>query len=261
MHGCFGFLQLAQRERASKRVNGRKEKSIKSGNSSNSGDNRDRAATAMATRFRNAFWLQSNGFAPQVFLFRNIETGQVVYSQTPHVTKYQIGQQFFRPNKENKKPHPRHDIWRPLAVAQFENYQKSVQAYHALVELRYLREVKRKKDSQALRKLNEYNRIWCSGQYRPTYTMEATADLSTVIDELNLSSNCKIYWDGLWWRGDANLWNQSIQHEDMERYGRREKFVILDEIREKGLLDFKQNISTNNGEQLDHVQPELQPQA
>lgn len=216
-------------------------------------------ATVMATRFRNAFWLKTNDFAPQVFLFRNIETGQVIYSQTPHVTKYQIGQQFFRPNKENKKPLPRHDIWRPLAVAQFQNYQNSVQAYHALVELRYLREVKRKKDSQALRKLNEYNRTWCSGQYRPTYTMEATADLSTVIDELKLAENCKIYWDGLWWRGDAKLWNDSVQHEDMERYGRREKFVILDEIRAKGLLDFAKNNPVPHVEE--QAQPQVQAQA
>lgn len=193
----------------------------------------------MATKFRNSFWLKNNEFAPQIFLFRNIETGQVVYSQTPHVTKYQIKQQFFRPNKENKKPHPRHDIWRPLAVAQFDNYQNAVQAYHGLVELRFMRQVSKKDQAQSMRKLNEYNRIWSSGQYRPTYTMESTADLSTVIDELKLSKNCKIYWDGLWWRGDAKHWNQDIAHIDMERFGRREKFVILDEIREKGLLDFK----------------------
>lgn len=192
----------------------------------------------MASKFRNSFWLQSNGFAPQVFIFRNIETGQTIYSQTPHVTKYQIKQQFFRPNKENKLPHPRHDIWRPLAVVQLENYQKAVQAYHALVELRFMRQVSKKEQSQALRKLNNYERIWCSGQYRPTYTMESTADLSTVIDELDLSKNCKIYWDGLWWRGDAKHWNDQVEHLDMERFGRREKFVILDEIREKGLLDF-----------------------
>lgn len=192
----------------------------------------------MASKFRNSHWLKTNDFAPQVFLFRNIETGQVVYSQTPHITKFQINQQFFRPNKENKKPHPRHDIWRPLAVAQFHNYQNAVQAYHGLVELRFMRQVSKKDESQAMRKLNEYHRVWYSGQYRPTYTMEATADLSAVIDELKLSENCKVYWDGLWWRGDSKLWNENIEHIDMERFGRREKFVILDEIREKGLLDF-----------------------
>ena len=213
----------------------------------------------MATKFRNSFWLKTNEFAPQVFLFRNIETGQVVYSQTPHVTKYQIKQQFFRPNKENKKPHPRHDIWRPLAVAQFNDYQKAVQAYHGLVELRYMRQVSRKDESQSLRKLNDYNRIWCSGQYRPTYTMESTADLSAVIDELNLSENCKIYWDGLWWRGDAKHWNEKIEHIDLERFGRREKFVILDEIREKGLLDFEKN-SQPEIEAQTEAQPQPQQQ-
>lgn len=193
----------------------------------------------MATRFRNIAWLKTNDYAPQVFLFRNIETGQVVYSQTPHVTKYQISQQFFRPNKENKKPHPRHDIWRPLAVAQFQDYKSAFNAYHGLVELRYMRQVSKKEESQSLRKLNDSQRIWCSGQYRPTYTMESTADLSTIIDELKLAENCKIYWDGLWWKGDSKHWNPEIKHIDMERYGRREKFVILDEIREKGLLDYQ----------------------
>lgn len=208
----------------------------------------------MATKFRNSHWLKTNDFAPQVFLFRNIETGQVVYSQTPHITKYQINQQFFRPNRENKKPLPRHDIWRPLAVAQFENYQKAVQAYHGLVELRYMRQVSKKDESQLMRKLNEHKTIWYSGQYRPTYTMEATADLSAVIDDLKLSNNCKVYWDGLWWRGDSQLWNQDVEHIDMERFGRREKFVILDEIREKGLLDFGQQVE-------EHVEEQPQPQS
>lgn len=226
----------------------------------------------MATKFRNSHWLKTNEFAPQVFLFRNIETGQVVYSQTPHITKYQINQQFFRPNKENKKPLPRHDIWRPLAVAQFEDYQKAVQAYHGLVELRFMRQVSKKNEAQSMRKLNEYNRIWYSGQYRPTYTMEATADLSTVIDELKLSKNCKVYWDGLWWRGDNKMWNDDVEHIDMERYGRREKFVILDEIREKGLLDFqkvaeqnqKQNQEQNQEQKLEddqHLQTPLTEQS
>lgn len=117
-----------------------------------------------------------------------------------------------------------------------------------------MRQVSRKDESQSLRKLNDYNRIWCSGQYRPTYTMESTADLSAVIDELKLSENCKIYWDGLWWRGDAKHWNENIEHIDLERFGRREKFVILDEIREKGLLDFQKN------SQLEEAQPESQTQ-
>lgn len=193
----------------------------------------------MATKFRNSHWLKTNDFAPQVFLFRNIETGQVIYSQTPHVTKYQIKQQFFRPNWENRKPGKRHDIWRPLAVAQFSNYQDAIQAYHGLVELRYMREVSKRKEAESLRKRNEWRQIWYSGQYRPTFTMESTADLSTVIDEFKFK-DCKIYWDGLWWKGDSKLWNETIEHLDMERFGRREKFVILDEIREKGLLDFRQ---------------------
>ena len=214
----------------------------------------------MATKFRNSFWLKSNNFAPQVYLFRNIESGQVIYSQTPHITKYQINQQFFRPNRENKKPLPRHDIWRPLAVAQFNNYFNSIKAYHALVELKYLRQVKLKDKAQNLRKLNNSNKIWCSGQYRPTYTMESTADLSTVIDELKLFDNCKIYWDGLWWRGDSKYWNNKIEHIDMERFGRREKFVILDEIRVKGLLDYQKSNDSNEINEINQINSSTQQQ-
>lgn len=40
----------------------------------------------MSRQFRNSNWLKTNGFAPQVYLFRNIESGQVIYSQLPHVS-------------------------------------------------------------------------------------------------------------------------------------------------------------------------------
>ena len=192
----------------------------------------------MASKFRNTFWLKENGFAPQIYLFRNIESGQVIYSQTPHVTKYQIKQQFFRPNWENRKPSKRRDLWRPLAVAQFQDYQQTVQAYHALVELRYMREVSKRKEAEAMRKRNIYNQIWYSGQYRPTWSQEAVADLSTVVDEFKFKT--KIYWDSLWRKGEDKYWNKEfVQHEEMDQVGTREKFVLLDEIRKKGLEDFK----------------------
>lgn len=188
----------------------------------------------MASQFRNSFWLKSNGFAPQVFLFRNIESGQVVYSQTPHVTKYQIDQQFFRPNWENRKPSKRRDLWRPMAVAQFDDYSKAVQAYHALVELRYMREVPKRKEAESLRRRNEYRRIWHSGQYRPTWAQEAASDLSTVVDEFGL--NTKIYWDSLWRKGGDECWNTDlVEHVEMDQVSPREKFVVLDEIRKAGL--------------------------
>ncbi|QPG74377.1 hypothetical protein FOA43_001704 [Brettanomyces nanus] len=188
----------------------------------------------MASKFRNANWLKVNGFAPQIFLFRNIESGQVIYSQTPHVGKYQIKQQFFRPNWENRKPSKRRDLWRPMAVAEFENYQKAIQAYHALVELRYMREVSKRKEAETLRRRNEYQQIWYSGQYRPTWSQEATSDLSTVVDEFKLKT--KIYWDSLWRKGQDKCWNtELVQHTEMDQMSPRDKFVVLDEIREKAL--------------------------
>lgn len=192
----------------------------------------------MATKFRRPTWLKENGFAPQIFLFRNIESGQVVYSQLPHITPYQIKQQFFRPNWENRKPTKRRDLWRPMAVAQFQTYQQAVQAYHGLVELRFMREVSKRKDAEKLRRRNEYHQIWYSGQYRPTWSQEAASDLSTIVDELGLKT--KIYWDTLWRKGDDKYWNKDlVQHVEMERLSPREKFVVLDEIRKQGLDDLK----------------------
>lgn len=34
-------------------------------------------------RFRHAEWLRKHAFGPDVFLFRNLETGQVLYTQLP----------------------------------------------------------------------------------------------------------------------------------------------------------------------------------
>ncbi|VEU22958.1 DEKNAAC104016 [Brettanomyces naardenensis] len=190
----------------------------------------------MSTKFRNAHWLKTNGFAPQVYLFRNIESGQVIYSQIPHVNNYQIKQQFFRPNWENKKPSKRRDLWRPMAVAEFEDYQRAIQAYHGLVELRYMREVSKRKEAEALRRRNEYQQIWYSGQYRPTWSQEAASDLSAVVDEFQLKT--KIYWDTLWRKGDDKRWNEElVEHVEMDQVSPRDKLVVLDEIREEGLRE------------------------
>lgn len=34
-------------------------------------------------RFRHSKWLHARGFGPDVFLFRNLESGQVMYTQLP----------------------------------------------------------------------------------------------------------------------------------------------------------------------------------
>ncbi|KAH3661186.1 hypothetical protein OGAPHI_006593 [Ogataea philodendri] len=183
----------------------------------------------MATRFRQPQWLAGNGFAPHVYLFRNIESGQVLYSQTPHITKYQIKQQSFRPNWENRKPSKRRDLWRPMAVAQFQSHETAVEAYNALVELKYMRQVTKRKEAEALRKRNQYEQIWYFGQYRPTWAQESVSDLNTVLDHFKLTS--KIYWDSLWRKGDDKHWeNLSVEHEELDKVNPREKFVVLSEV-------------------------------
>ncbi|KAG7699174.1 hypothetical protein KL930_002039 [Ogataea haglerorum] len=186
----------------------------------------------MATKFRQPQWLKSNGFAPHVYLFRNIESGQVMYSQTPHITKYQIQQQSFRPNWENRKPSKRRDLWRPMAVAQFDTHEKAVRAYNALVELKYMRQVSKRKEAEALRKRNQFQQIWYFGQYRPTWAQESVSDLTTVLDELKLSS--KIYWDSLWRKGDDKYWKDlQVEHDELDKVSPREKFVALNEVERK----------------------------
>lgn len=115
-------------------------------------------------------------------------------------------------------------------MAQFESYDAAIKAFHNLVELRYLRDIKRRQEAQQLRKKDSNGRIWKSGHYRPTYTMEATADLSTALD-ITKDKSVKVFWDGLWWRGDESNWSGKVSHLDMKRFGTREKFVVLDELR------------------------------
>lgn len=67
--------------------------------------------------------------------------------------------------------------------------------------------------------------------------MEATADLSTALD-LTEGEPVKLFWDGLWWKGEDKHWNDNIDHLDMERFGRGEKFVVLDQIKKLGLQEF-----------------------
>ncbi|GMF06850.1 unnamed protein product [[Candida] boidinii] len=212
----------------------------------------------MSRQFRNSNWLKTNGFAPQVYLFRNIESGQVIYSQLPHVSDYQIKQQFFRPNWENRKPNKRRDLWRPMAVATFETHSKAVQAYHGLVELRYMREVSKRKEAESLRKRNEYHQIWYSSQYRPTWSQESVSDLSTIIDELKLE--CKVHWDTLWRKGDDKYWNEELsQHFEMDQVSPREKFVILDELRKNCLNDLAQLHSQSQSQSSETSKVEAKP--
>ncbi|CCH46264.1 putative transcription factor, mitochondrial [Wickerhamomyces ciferrii] len=187
----------------------------------------------MATKFRGANWLQKNDFAPQIFLFRNLETGQVLYSQLPEFSDYQIKKQFQRPNWENRRPKTRPDIWRIMAVANFPTYESSIKAFESLVHLRTLRDVVTKDVAMKYRPKNEDNHIWYSGQFRPVYTQEAVADLNNVIQ--HIGSKTTIFWEDEWRKGDSSHWKpELVQHETMNRTGTRIQSALLDELRVKG---------------------------
>ncbi|ODV94743.1 hypothetical protein PACTADRAFT_34499 [Pachysolen tannophilus NRRL Y-2460] len=195
----------------------------------------------MSNKFRSAKWLEKNGFAPQVYLFRNIESGQVVYSQLPHLNNYQIKQQFKRPNWENKKPTKRRDIWQIMAVADFESFDKAVVAYNGLVELRYMRDVTKRKEAESMRKRNSDGNIWYSAQFRPSYSQESIADLSAVVDEFKFKT--KIYWEDIWRKGDDKYWNLDLaQHLEFPQKILVDRSVILNELRENSRISkFKRN--------------------
>lgn len=196
--------------------------------------------------------LKRLNLAPQVFLFKNLFSGQVLYSQVPAYHQDQIDEQFVRPNWQNRKPSRRNDLWRIMCVAEFSNYEYAVAAYKGLVQLRHARDVELKKDAQALRKKNDDGNIWFSGQYRPTFSQEAVADLSHVIDEFELVET-KIYWENIWRKGDDKYWNDAcVEHETLPAHNPKHETILLDELRQKAVEAFS---AAREFEQLD--QPEV----
>lgn len=191
--------------------------------------------TVGSSRFRTGKWLQKSGYAPQVFLFRNLESGQVVYSQLPTITQRQINVNFYRPNWENRKPSTRRDIWRCMAVVDLKLYEDSVALYQNLCRLRYLREVSQRAKTEKMRKRNSDGHIWSSAQFRPTYTQEAVADL---IQSLTKAANksIKIHWEDSWRMGDRSKYWEPVlplvEHCLMTRTGNlaREESVILNQL-------------------------------
>ncbi|CDK28359.1 unnamed protein product [Kuraishia capsulata CBS 1993] len=193
----------------------------------------------MSNKFRSVKWLVNNNYAPQVYLFRNIESGQVAYSQLPHINTYQLKTQWWRPNWENRKPSKRRDIWRVMAVATFEDHEKALKAYNALVELRYMREVTKRKEAESLRKRNSDGNIWYYAQYRPTYSMESVADLSEVIDQFKFKT--KIHWEDIWRKGEDKHWSAELaEHIELPKFNPRERFAVLDQLREETLREAKE---------------------
>ncbi|CAK7903867.1 mitochondrial homologous recombination protein 1 [[Candida] anglica] len=175
--------------------------------------------------------------APQVFLFKNLFSGQVLYSQVPAFHQDQIDEQFVRPNWQNRKPSRRNDLWRIMCVAEFANYEYAVAAYHGLVKLRKARDTVLKKEAQTYRKKNDDGNIWFSGQYRPTFSQEAVADLSHVIDEFELEGT-RLIWENIWRKGADEHWGSLVQHESLPAHSPRHEGILLNELREKAVEEF-----------------------
>ncbi|AAS50299.1 AAL067Wp [Eremothecium gossypii ATCC 10895] len=197
--------------------------------------------TVGASRFRPAGWLQRAGYAPQVFVFRNLESGQVIYSQLPTFTERQINKNFYRPNWENRKPSTRPDIWKCMAVVDLASHEESVRLYQNLCRLRYLREVPQRKAAEQLRKRNEFGHIWYSAQYRPTYTQEAVADLRECL--LRARGGATVHWEDPWRMGDrAKHWAAlpAVQHQFLPRMANvaREESAILKQLGERAKRAF-----------------------
>ncbi|OBA24024.1 hypothetical protein METBIDRAFT_38524 [Metschnikowia bicuspidata var. bicuspidata NRRL YB-4993] len=187
---------------------------------------------------KTAAELRLLGLAPQVFMFKNLFSGQVLYSQVPGYHQNQIDKQFVRPNWENRKPSRRNDLWRVMCVVNFASYDYAVAAYHGLVELRRLRDTQLVKEAKFMRKKNADGNTWFSGQYRPAYTQEAVADLAHVIEEFSLEDTTAL-WESLWRKGDDKHWDPTlITHDTLPAFNAKHQSVMLDEIREMALAAF-----------------------
>lgn len=192
----------------------------------------------MSNRFRPANWLARNGYGPQVFIFRNIESGQVLYSQLPTFTDYQLKTQFQRPNWQNRKPQLRRDIWRVMAVVDCQSYEGAVNVYQNLVQLRSLRDLTLKDVAMKFRPRNRDGNIWYSAQFRPIYTQEAVADLATSIEAADIKSN--IHWEDEWRKGELSNWNSElVQHTAMDRVALQTPKALLEQLKETAKLEFK----------------------
>ncbi|CCE83701.1 Piso0_004287 [Millerozyma farinosa CBS 7064] len=206
----------------------------------------------IAKGYKTPEQLMELNLAPQVFLFKNLFSGQVLYSQVPAFHQDQIDAQFPRPNWQNRKPSRRNDLWRIMCVADFASYDYAVAAYDGLVQLRYVRDVLKPKEAMAMRKKNEEGNIWYSGQYRPCFSQEAVADLAHVINEFELEGTA-LFWENVWRKGEDSHWRSDlVDHEVLPPFNPKYQSIMLDELREKSLAEFgrirEENAAQENGE-------------
>ncbi|ODV78530.1 uncharacterized protein CANTADRAFT_22518 [Suhomyces tanzawaensis NRRL Y-17324] len=182
--------------------------------------------------------LEQLGLAPQVYMFKNLFSGQVLYSQVPAFHQTQIDEQFPRPNWENRKPSRRNDLWRVMCVATFDNYEYALAAYKGLVQLRQARDVFQQKEAKSLRRKDNEGNTWYSGQYRPTYSQEAVADLAHVVDEFELA-NTKLQWENLWRKGEDQHWRLDlVEHDSLPPFNPRDQSILLDDLRARAVQEF-----------------------
>lgn len=182
--------------------------------------------------------MEKLNLAPQVFLFKNLFSGQVLYSQVPAYHQNQIDEQFGMSNWQNRKPSRRNDLWRIMCVANFQSYDYAIAAYEGLVQLRKLRDGAMRKEANQLRKKNEEGNIWYSGQYRPTYSQEAVADLAHVIEEFDLEGT-KLLWENLWRKGDDEHWKSDlVEHDSLPPFNPKYQSILLDEVRQMAMVEF-----------------------
>ncbi|KAH3899187.1 related to Mitochondrial homologous recombination protein 1 [Saccharomycodes ludwigii] len=213
-----------------------------------------------SSRFRTAKWLSKAGFAPQVFLFRNLESGQVCYSQLPTINPALVSRlQFKQPNWQNRVPSfNRRDIWKIMCVVTMPSYDLSIKVFQNLNRLRYLRDVVQKKTANEYRKKNEWGQIWYSGNFRPTYSQEAVADLresilkSGLVEQKDATST--VHWEDEWRMGDVNKYWTSVlpqvKHEviNKQRNCSREESVILKQLGDWALNSMKKSSTNSNSD-------------
>lgn len=210
-----------------------------------------------AGKLRRPTWLRQHRYGPNVYIFRNLETNQVLYTQLPFPQQYNIKKQFQGPNWQNRLPSLRNDLWRPMAVAQTRTYESAVDLYEKLVQLRHMRDYTHNKQANAMRKKNKDGNIWYFSQFRPTYTQEAVADVISSLEHLNVPA--KIHWEDAWRRGDQREWETvAVDHENMPRYNPRERHVVLRKIADESYKAYFENLNEINKQRMKElVKPQI----
>lgn len=190
--------------------------------------------------FRTAEWYRQRKLGPLVCAFRNIESGQVLFTQTLHPQEFYIKDQFRFPNWQNRLPSLRRDVWRPMAVAQLPSHEDAVMFYQDLVELRKRRDRTERKRAMEWRKKSDDGNIWYYSQFRPVYTQEAVADMASAA--LSAGVRCVFHWEDAWRKGDDKHWEdvENVEHKILPRFNPREQYVVLRQLSDTAYGEFQQ---------------------